>query len=74
MPDYDDERGFNPDWQLDAKQTLRVHLSLLLDRHVPKWPGATDEQLEAVANGLLEALGEKLTDGVECPVCGTFMP
>lgn len=45
-------RGFNPDWTLTTIEHLQVWLSLALGQHVPEWPGATDEQLEAVATAL----------------------
>jgi hypothetical protein len=47
------EVGFFPDYKLEPSEALSVHLSLALNRHVPDWPGATDEQLDAVATELL---------------------
>lgn len=46
---------FNPDWDLTPEQALAVVLSMALSRHVPGWPGATDEQLEAVARDVIAA-------------------
>ncbi len=47
---------FKPNWQLDEIGTLAVNLTLALYAHIPDWPGATDEQLEAVARDLLEGM------------------
>jgi hypothetical protein len=43
---------FTPDWKLSQQDQLQVHLSIALTKHVPGWPGATDEQLAAVAADL----------------------
>jgi hypothetical protein len=40
---------FTPDWKLSQQDQLQVHLSISLAKHIPGWPGATDEQLAAVA-------------------------
>lgn len=45
---------FKPDWKLEPRETLAVSLSLALAK-VPGWSGATDEQLDAVADNLIEA-------------------
>ena len=44
------------DWTLSAVDVVQVQLSLSLTRHVPGWPGATDEQLQAVAREIVDAL------------------
>ncbi len=44
------------DWVLTADDLVQVHLSLSLSKHVPGWPGATDEQLWAVAQDIINAL------------------
>ena len=44
---------FNPDWKLSPQQQMQVALSLSLPKHIPDWPGCTDEQMEAVAADLL---------------------
>lgn len=44
------------DWTLSAEDVVAVHLSLSLSKHVPDWPGATDEQLSAVARAIIDAL------------------
>jgi hypothetical protein len=46
--------GFSPDWTLSASEQIQVALTLALTKHVPGWPGATDEQLEAVAGEVLK--------------------
>lgn len=46
------------DWTLSAHEKAAVALSLALSRHVPGWPGATDEQLGAVADDIMRALDE----------------
>ena len=40
---------FTPDWELDLAGKIAVALTLSLNTHIPCWPGATDEQLAAVA-------------------------
>jgi hypothetical protein len=49
---------FTPDWKLSQQDQLQVHLSIALAKHVPGWPGATDEQLAAVAADLMPVLRE----------------
>ena len=44
------------DWTVSADERLQAVLSLALTKNVPGWPGATDEQLEAVAHDILAAL------------------
>ncbi len=44
------------DWVLSADDIVQVHLSLALTKHVPGWPGATDEQLFEVAREIIDAL------------------
>jgi hypothetical protein len=44
---------FTPDWKLSQQDQLQVHLSIALAKHIPGWPGATDEQLAAVAGDLV---------------------
>lgn len=43
---------FNPDWQLSPKDSIAVTLSIALAKHIPGWPGATDEELAAVADAI----------------------
>lgn len=45
---------FNPDWELTPIESLAVKLSMALARHIPDWPGATDEQLAAVAREITD--------------------
>ena len=47
---------FNPDWLglMPPEDVLQVALTLTLSKHVPGWPGATDEQLERVARDLID--------------------
>lgn len=40
---------FAPDWELSPEESLAVVLSMVMQRHIPGWPGATDEQLLAAA-------------------------
>lgn len=54
---------FEPNWSLSANEATQVALTLALTRHVPGWPGATDEQLEAVAREVLAALPRKDVEG-----------
>lgn len=44
------------DWVVSADDIVHVHLSLALTKHVPGWPGATDEQLFEVAREIIDAL------------------
>ncbi len=45
---------FKPNWKLTHVEKIAVKLSLALYKHVPHWPGATDEQLEAVSKDILQ--------------------
>jgi hypothetical protein len=49
---------FTPDWKLSQQDQLQVHLSIALAKHVPGWPGCTDEQLGAVAADLLQTIDD----------------
>lgn len=44
------------DWTLCAADIVQAQLSVSLSRHVPGWPGATDEQLAAVGREIIDAL------------------
>ena len=44
------------DWTVSAVDMAAVTLSIALSRRVPGWPGATDEQLGAVAREVIAAL------------------
>ncbi len=44
---------FKPDWELEPAEKIQVALTIALAKHIPNWPGATDEQLEAVVRDLL---------------------
>jgi len=46
------------DWVLSADDIVQVILSIALSKHVPGWTGATDEQLLAVANDIIDALDQ----------------
>ena len=46
------------DWIVSADDIVQVHLSLALTKHVPGWPGATDDQLFAVAQEIINALDD----------------
>ena len=46
------------DWTLCAADIVQAQLSVSLSRHVPGWPGATDEQLAAVAREIVNALDQ----------------
>lgn len=48
--------GFKPNWTLQPRDKIAVALTLALTRHVSGWNGATDEELFAVANDLLNVL------------------
>ena len=39
---------------MPPEDVLQVALTLTLSKHVPGWPGATDEQLERVARDLID--------------------
>jgi hypothetical protein len=47
--------SFCPDWELTIGETLAVALTISLAKHIPNWPGATDEQFASVAADLQEA-------------------
>jgi hypothetical protein len=49
---------FKPDWTLSLKDNMVVKLTLALSAHLPDWPGATDEQLDAIAEDLTELVIE----------------
>ena len=49
--------NFKPDWTLEPREVLAVALTLALSRSVPNWRGATDEQIDAVAGDLIDAIG-----------------
>jgi hypothetical protein len=55
---------FTPDWKLSQQDQLQVHLSIALAKHVPDWPGATDEQLAAVAGDLSPVIAKAIDDAV----------
>jgi len=58
---------FTPDWKLSQQDQLQVYLSIALTKHVPGWPGATDEQLAAVAGDLSPVVAKAIDDAVrEC--------
>lgn len=44
------------DWTVSAVDLVAVTLSIALSQRVPGWPGATDEQLSAVAREIIAAL------------------
>jgi hypothetical protein len=44
---------FSPDWKLTPVEQMAVKLTLALAKHIPGWPGATDEQLQAVVTDIL---------------------
>ena len=46
---------FNPDWELQPSDVLAVALTLALNKHIPNWRGAEDDQLEKVARELIES-------------------
>lgn len=46
------------DWVVSADDIVQVQLSLSLAKHVPNWPGATDDQLFKVACEIINALDE----------------
>jgi hypothetical protein len=52
---------FKPDWKLSPAEQMQVDLSLALTKHVPGWPGATDEQIEAVARQVIDGQDSRLT-------------
>ena len=44
---------FKPDWNLLPHELLAVRLSISLNKHVPDWPGATDEQIANIVTDLI---------------------
>jgi hypothetical protein len=48
------DRQFRPNWTLSAADKMAVKLTIALGKHIPGWPGATDEQLAAVAEEILK--------------------
>lgn len=44
------------DWTVSAYDVVQTHLTLALNRHVPGWTGATDEELFEVAKEIVDAL------------------
>lgn len=44
------------DWTMSAIDVAAVALSMALSKHVPGWCGAEDEELDAVARAVIEAL------------------
>ncbi len=48
-----DRYPFSPDWTLSAVEQMAVKLMMALPKHIPEWPGATDEQIIAVAEEIL---------------------
>lgn len=47
---------WNPDWDLSLTEKLACTLSIALSKHVPDWKGATDEQLDQVADAILKRI------------------
>lgn len=47
------ENRFNPNWTLPLVDHLAGKLSIALHKYIPHWPGATDEELAAVAEYLV---------------------
>jgi len=47
---------FKPDWKLDPWEQMAVALTLALPKHIPNWPGCTDEQMAAVVMDVLEMM------------------
>jgi len=43
---------------VSAEDLVQIHLTLALGRHIPGWPGATDDQLWEVAKEIVTALDE----------------
>jgi len=46
------------DWVVSADDVVQAQLSVSLSKHVPGWPGATDEQLFEVAQDIINALDD----------------
>lgn len=53
-PDTELQDSFEPDWTLDPVERMSVNLTIALSKHIPGWPGATDEQLMAVAKDIMK--------------------
>lgn len=54
------------DWTIPAVDLIAVTLSIALGQRVPGWPGATDEQLDAVAREIIAALdGRPMEQAIE---------
>lgn len=47
---------FKPDWHLTPIEALGVTLSMSLFKHIPNWPGCTDDQLEKVSRDVIKHL------------------
>jgi len=47
---------FCPDWTFSDLERAIVALTLALPKHVPGWPGCTDEQMELVAGAVIAEL------------------
>lgn len=54
QPEPEGREEFEPEWTLDPVERMSVNLSISLSKHIPNWPGATDEQLMAVAKDIVE--------------------
>lgn len=50
---------FRPDWSLTLEERIIVALTLALPKHIPGYPGATDEQLEAVADEVMREVEDE---------------
>lgn len=48
---------FEPDWDLLPEEKLANALSIALCRHMPEWPGTTDEVLSAITKEIYEVTG-----------------
>jgi len=54
------------DWTVSAEDLIATTLSIALAQNVPNWPGATDEQLRAVAQEVIAALdGRPMAQAME---------
>ena len=47
------------DWIVSADDVVHTQLCLSLSKHVPDWPGATDDQLYQVAKEIIDALDNR---------------
>jgi hypothetical protein len=52
------EGAWCPDWTPSDQDKTAVALTLALSKHIPDWPGATDDQLADVAKAVLSALAQ----------------